>query len=78
MRALAFVLAATFVGFGAASAQPATAPADYSDGANWLCRPGRGDACAIDLSATIVEASGAQRVETAARAQDAAIDCFYV
>lgn len=78
MRALAFALAAAFVGFGAASAQPASAPADYNDGANWLCRPGRNDACAIDLSATIVEASGAQRVETAARAQDGAIDCFYV
>ena len=30
---------------------------DYSKGENWLCRPGRQDACAADLTTTIVEAN---------------------
>jgi hypothetical protein len=58
---------------------PATAsPADYAADANWLCRPGRQDACAVDLSSTIVEASGKTRLERFARAAAPSIDCFYV
>ncbi|MGA0605261.1 DUF3089 domain-containing protein [Phenylobacterium sp. VNQ135] len=52
---------------------------DYSRPEAWLCRPGRsGDACDIDLSATVVAASGAYSVERARRSQNAPIDCFYV
>ncbi|NWM20095.1 DUF3089 domain-containing protein, partial [Escherichia coli] len=29
---------------------------DYRDAANWLCRPGRQDACTSDLSTTVVAA----------------------
>jgi len=58
----------------AALAQPAAAPApppaapappaeyppnDYANQANWLCWPGRDDACAGDLTATVVHADGA-------------------
>jgi hypothetical protein len=60
--------------------QPAAAPAknDYSRGENWLCRPGRQDACAVDLSATIVSADGKLKNEPWAANPKAAIDCFYV
>ena len=44
----------------AAQAQPPAPPPpekiDYSDGKTWLCRPGRQDACAIDLTTTVVAA----------------------
>ena len=33
---------------------------DYRQGANWLCRPGRQDACALDLSATVIAADGSR------------------
>ena len=63
---------------GAAEAQtPATTP-DYRSEANWLCRPGRNDACAVDLNATIVNADGSTSVETFTPANEPAVDCFYV
>jgi len=51
---------------------------DYARAENWLCRPGRTDACAIDLTATVVAAGGAMTTETFRPASDAPIDCFYV
>jgi hypothetical protein len=51
---------------------------DYSRGENWLCRPGRQDACAVDLSSTIVSADGKLKSEPWAANPKAAIDCFYV
>jgi hypothetical protein len=51
---------------------------DYGDAAAWLCRPGREDACAIDLSATVVHADGTVRREPFALHPDPAVDCFYV
>ena len=66
----------------AAAAQPtadASYPAnDYSDQANWLCWPGRDDACASDLTATVVNADGSTRVEKFQADPNAPIDCFYV
>lgn len=63
---------------GAAEAQtPATTP-DYRSEANWLCRPGRNDACAVDLNATVVNADGSTSVETFTPANEPAVDCFYV
>ncbi|MNC96556.1 hypothetical protein D3C83_139610 [compost metagenome] len=45
---------------GKISGSPTTgaAPADHGDGASWLCRPGRQDACAVDLAVTVVRADG--------------------
>jgi hypothetical protein len=60
------------------AATPTAQPNDYSDGKSWLCRPGRQDACAVDLSATIVKANGATASETWAADPKAPIDCFYV
>jgi Protein of unknown function (DUF3089) len=61
----------------AASATPA-AKNDYSNGASWLCRPGRQDACAVDLTTTIISADGKLKRETWAANPKAPIDCFYV
>jgi Protein of unknown function (DUF3089) len=73
-----------------AAAPPASAPAqespkpapvaknDYSNGDDWLCRPGRQDACAVDLSTTVVSADGKLTLEPWAANPDAQIDCFYV
>lgn len=51
----------------------------YADPAHWLCRPDvEGDACDIDLDATLVDAEGTQTVETFEAQTDAPVDCFYV
>lgn len=66
---------------GAACAQaPAAsvAPNDYGDKANWLCLPGRADACAVDQTTTIVQASGKTSTETFKAAANPGYDCFYV
>ena len=53
-------------------------PNDYGDSKSWLCRPGRHDACDVDLTTTIVAADGALRRETRRPDPRAPIDCFYV
>ncbi|MFZ0267607.1 DUF3089 domain-containing protein [Caulobacter sp.] len=53
-------------------------PNDYAQDDNWLCRPGRADACAADQSATVVQANGATSLETFKADPNAPIDCFYV
>ena len=60
----------------AQESQPAAV--DYSDGSSWLCRPGREDACAIDLTTTVVQADGSLSREPWSRSASAPIDCFYV
>jgi hypothetical protein len=68
------------VSAGAAWAQVAAAPPrnDYSRPESWLCRPDRNDACAADLTTTVVGADGGQRVEKWTGDKAAPIDCFYV
>ncbi len=62
-----------------ATAKPAAvAKNDYSNGDNWLCRPGRQDACAIDLATTVISASGKLTREAWAANPSAPVDCFYV
>ena len=67
-----------------AQSQDKTMPAapqsknDYSKADSWLCRPGRKDACAVDLTTTIVAADGKLTRETWAADPNAPIDCFYV
>jgi hypothetical protein len=60
------------------AAAPAPAKNDYSNGDNWLCRPGRQDACAVDLTTTVVAADGKMTREAWAANPKAPIDCFYV
>ena len=59
-------------------APASTAKNDYARDDSWLCRPGRKDACAIDLTTTIVAASGKLTRETWTANPKAPIDCFYV
>lgn len=75
---LALLLAACAApgAFAAPAAQPA--PNDYTDPANWLCRPGRADACAADQTATVVNADGSESKEAWSADPNAPIDCFYV
>jgi hypothetical protein len=86
---LAVALVASFTGPASvqaqapAPAQPAAAeapkPNDYGDAKSWLCRPGRkGDACDVDMTATVVAADGKLTRETWAADPNAPIDCFYV
>jgi hypothetical protein len=63
---------------GTAASPPAAIKNDYSNGDSWLCRPGRQDACAVDLTTTIVAANGKLKRETWAADPNAPIDCFYV
>lgn len=51
---------------------------DYSDEATWLCKPGRDDACAVNLDTTVIAGDGTMTLEAFARAEDPAFDCFYV
>ncbi|HQR89961.1 MAG: lysophospholipase [Caulobacter sp. 12-67-6] len=76
----AFGLTAGLLLGSAACAQapaPAT-PNDYAKTENWLCLPGRADACATDQTTTIVAADGKTSVETFTPAANAPVDCFYV
>ena len=76
MRSL--VVAALLAAPAAAQAPAYVAP-DYTQDANWLCRPGRADACAADIAVTKVAANGKTVVVPDAPANaKAAIDCFYV
>ena len=51
---------------------------DYSKAESWLCRPGRHDACDVDLTTTVISASGKLTREPWAANPKAPIDCFYV
>lgn len=62
---------------GGASAQAPT-PNDYAKTDNWLCLPGRADACAVDQTTTIVAADGKTTTETFKPATNPPVDCFYV
>lgn len=65
----------------ALQAQPATghpASVDYSSSANWLCLPGRTDACSKPLATTELTTKGYGAAVPRAVAKDPPIDCFYV
>lgn len=63
------------------SSAPQSAPAaanDYSKPETWLCRPGRQDSCAVDLTTTVVAADGKLSNEPFKANANAPIDCFYM
>jgi len=63
----------------AAQAQTPLPKNDYANKANWLCWTGKpGDACAVDLTATVIKGDGSESVEPFKANPKAAIDCFYV
>jgi len=51
---------------------------DYRQDSSWLCRPGRQDACAQDLTATVIAADGSRTIEKFEAAKNPKFDCFYV
>ena len=57
---------------------PSAGRNDYSKAETWLCRPGRHDACDVDLTTTVVAANGKLTRETWAANPKAPIDCFYI
>jgi hypothetical protein len=77
---VAFSLTAVFSMIVISSAQDLRSPAqnDYSKAESWLCRPGRHDACHVDLTTTVISASGKLTREPWAANPKAPIDCFYV
>ncbi|PHY21156.1 lysophospholipase [Caulobacter sp. BP25] len=81
MRLAAMGLAAILTMSASACAQTTpvpTTPNDYAKADNWLCLPGRQDACASDQTTTIVEADAKTSVEPFKAAAAPAYDCFYV
>jgi pimeloyl-ACP methyl ester carboxylesterase len=62
----------------AAAPAPAAAPNDYANPAAWLCRPGRTDACTVNLDATVIAADGTMTIDRFHADPNAPIDCFYV
>jgi hypothetical protein len=58
--------------------QADASPNNYALDAAWLCKPGRKDACSVDLTTTIVKADGSFSQERGTANSDAPIDCFYV
>lgn len=85
---LALILGLAAIEKGSAQSQaPTQAPSgptaakaknDYSKADTWLCRPGRQDACAVDLTTTVVAANGKLTEEKWKANPNAPIDCFYV
>lgn len=61
----------------APSAAVSAAP-DYRQDATWLCRPGRRDACDVNLDALSLTSSGIGGTERAQLSGEPPIDCFYV
>ena len=53
-------------------------PNDYGDGKSWLCRPGRHDACDVNLTTTVIAPDGKLSRETWRPDENAPVDCFYV
>ena len=51
---------------------------DYADDTTWLCRPGRHDACAVDLTTTVVTVDGRLKRQVVKPNPNAPVDCFYV
>jgi len=60
-----------------ASASPVAAN-DYALGQNWLCRPGRRDACTVDQAVSRVLPDGTLGLEPTRPATQPVADCFYV
>jgi hypothetical protein len=58
--------------------QAQSTPNNYSKNESWLCRPGRQDACNIDMTTTVISADGKLIQEKWSADPNAPIDCFYV
>lgn len=57
---------------------PASDATDYSQAANWVCRPGSNVPCTTGLDAQVLNADGTTAAQPFTPASDPLIDCFYV
>lgn len=88
MRPLLLAAALSILGSAALAQEPAPPAAEgpaspaptpnYASDATWLCRPGRQDACNVDLTVSVVAANGTVTKEPTKADPRAPIDCFYV
>ena len=78
--ALSLIVVVSIIVLSRAQDHPAASPAknDYSKTETWLCRPGRHDACDVDLTTTVISSNGKLTREPWAANPKAPIDCFYV
>ena len=76
--ALSLTAVVSMIVISSAQDTPSPAKNDYSKAETWLCRPGRHDACDVDLTTTVISASGKLTREPWAANPKAPIDCFYV
>jgi hypothetical protein len=76
-RICAALAAFCLIGSASALAETVT-PETYDNPDFWLCRPGRQDACAVDLDATSIAADGTLTREAYQPAPNPPVDCFYV
>ena len=60
----------------AAAAATNPIPNDYSLAQNWLCRPGRRDACTVNTDITAIAADGTIAVRKSTKARNPKADCF--
>jgi hypothetical protein len=75
---LALFAAPAFAQTPPPAAAPAAAPVDYASAANWICLPGRDDACSRPLATADLLPNGYGPVTQSRPAADPPIDCFYV
>jgi Protein of unknown function (DUF3089) len=61
-----------------AAAAATSVPNDYSLAQNWLCRPGRRDACTVDMDVSEIAADGNITLRKSAKLANPKADCFYV
>lgn len=75
----ALALAGTPALAAAQTAPPSpSATPDYGRAENWLCRPGKVDACDANQDATVIKADGSRSTEHFSATGDPQFDCFYV
>ena len=72
---VALLVAITRPSLAAAGAVPRI---DYTNPSNWLCLPGRADACAQPLTSTVFAPDGSTTKRTYDTDPNALVDCFYV
>jgi hypothetical protein len=86
VRSMAALALACAMATGARAELPVgdTAPVDYEQASNWICRPGAGaqgvadGTCGGVLDAMKVDAGGTRTLDPFRPASDPKIDCFYV
>jgi Protein of unknown function (DUF3089) len=62
----------------AAAAASAPLPNDYGLAQNWLCTPGRRDACTLNMDVTDIATDGSLAVRKSVKMAAPRADCFYV